>query len=968
MQQQQPLQQPQQALSAATTTAATTSQQGQCMTVNSTEEPVYSGASSAAGVSLGTATKAQSCPMQDQQQPLGTGEVSAGSTSQPEAPANTSANASAQTASTTGGSSSESTTTPKNPFMDSKTKSVPPATKPSSVKLNARVGAPLPPPPRASLSSKVLSPRKRDVATERVVPERSLSEPCAIFAASVDAFNATHTVDENPQEQQQQQQQSLESSPLTSSLTLSPQRSKSAGNEAALPPPPLTPQQPEPAPAVVAPTSQPNSIASGPPVALDMISPHAASLPNSPMERLGVSDRTPPQQQMDPASFSKAPALPILDKAPSSDEVKSKEQGVLLGLEALERQQAELEKKQAELAERKAAAAAAQQQQIRMQAQAAPHMYLSQTPNMVSATPGLEYRHNMAVPGHFPAYYGSSTDGTAPSSTTTSRACGQPPKQEKIVKRSASFGKFLLRTPIKAKQRIGGSWHGERHGDTVGEHNRNHDIRPETMHQRRTDSVDTVILSPLPDDQQDEADMWQGQPVKPLVYGYLEKLGRNGSWQRRFFETDGECLTYFKSRKRIKLLASLDLCKVGEISVDNTDPTGCTFTIEVADRPYYLKAESNACCNDWVISLNRVREARVQIGRLELVTPQFHHDNNDRNRSESDEYVAPRVVMVANRERTRAANMEEMESQINSLNESRPDPVLVSEDEDWQQEQMNSPDSTLTGTMNGAVQRHQVSSPRLLPKLAPVVLARWEKRRTNIQKMRVRAVRWAKRVRVVGYCVGREDDVIVMPAHAARAHAHQSAMYGLNQNQSGHGGFDGGFDQHQAQFGPQVGTQGFGSQAGNQNNGRQIGFQGYGPHVGTQSIGPQVGNQGFILPPAGSNVHAGAQSYGPLTGIQGFGQNSKTSETIEEESMSGSVSQSSTWTGTGKEQGQMSVGSGEHDPMEGSVRSGVSGVSGLSCMSGISTVKVPSGRISPAAVATGHDNDDDYRRSSRQFA
>mmetsp|Transcript_5629 Transcript_5629/g.8326 ORF Transcript_5629/g.8326 Transcript_5629/m.8326 type:complete len:215 (+) Transcript_5629:2389-3033(+) len=196
----------------------------------------------------------------------------------------------------------------------------------------------------------------------------------------------------------------------------------------------------------------------------------------------------------------------------------------------------------------------------------------------------------------------------------------------------------------------------------------------------------------------------------------------------------------------------------------------------------------------------------------------------------------------------------------------------------------------------------------------------------------------------------------------------ESIKYGLNQNQSGHGGFDGGFDQHQAQFGPQVGTQGFGSQAGNQNNGRQIGFQGYGPHVGTQSIGPQVGNQGFILPPAGSNVHAGAQSYGPLTGIQGFGQNSKTSETIEEESMSGSVSQSSTWTGTGKEQGQMSVGSGEHDPMEGSVRSGVSGVSGLSCMSGISTVKVPSGRISPAAVVTGHDNDDDYRRSSRQFA
>ena len=50
--------------------------------------------------------------------------------------------------------------------------------------------------------------------------------------------------------------------------------------------------------------------------------------------------------------------------------------------------------------------------------------------------------------------------------------------------------------------------------------------------------------------------------TKPLIYGFLQKLGRNGHWQRRFFETNGERLTYYKSVKRTKVLATLDLCKV----------------------------------------------------------------------------------------------------------------------------------------------------------------------------------------------------------------------------------------------------------------------------------------------------------------------------------------------------------------------------------------------------------------------
>jgi len=50
--------------------------------------------------------------------------------------------------------------------------------------------------------------------------------------------------------------------------------------------------------------------------------------------------------------------------------------------------------------------------------------------------------------------------------------------------------------------------------------------------------------------------------ISPLVYGYLHKLGRNGHWQCRFFETDGERLTYYKNVKRTNALATLDLLKV----------------------------------------------------------------------------------------------------------------------------------------------------------------------------------------------------------------------------------------------------------------------------------------------------------------------------------------------------------------------------------------------------------------------
>jgi hypothetical protein len=67
---------------------------------------------------------------------------------------------------------------------------------------------------------------------------------------------------------------------------------------------------------------------------------------------------------------------------------------------------------------------------------------------------------------------------------------------------------------------------------------------------------------PQPQQPPPSGTVWDEDELTPLIYGYLHKLGRNGHWQKRFFETNGERLTYYKSGKRTKVLATLDLCKV----------------------------------------------------------------------------------------------------------------------------------------------------------------------------------------------------------------------------------------------------------------------------------------------------------------------------------------------------------------------------------------------------------------------
>lgn len=54
---------------------------------------------------------------------------------------------------------------------------------------------------------------------------------------------------------------------------------------------------------------------------------------------------------------------------------------------------------------------------------------------------------------------------------------------------------------------------------------------------------------------------------KNHMAGYLLKKTKDNTWQKRYFETNGTFLTYYKSKKMTKLLAALNMPNVGAIEV-----------------------------------------------------------------------------------------------------------------------------------------------------------------------------------------------------------------------------------------------------------------------------------------------------------------------------------------------------------------------------------------------------------------
>mmetsp|Transcript_26183 Transcript_26183/g.40136 ORF Transcript_26183/g.40136 Transcript_26183/m.40136 type:complete len:548 (+) Transcript_26183:267-1910(+) len=386
-------------------------------------------------------------------------------------------------------------------------------------------------------------------------------------------------------------------------------------------------------------------------------------------------------------------AMPQLE--PTSDPA-------FLGVQQLERQQAEVEMK-------RALAAQQQTQQVLI--------------DIVNA----------------PEPPASNDDDTAPSSTTpqgddmnnTTENKGQLPH-------SSSIGRFFF-APMQKQSR---------HRSTSSA-----EILDGSKHQR---GDSTVILSPMPRDEED--DMYTGQ-AKPLVYGYLYKLGRNGVWQKRFFETDGVNLTYYKNNKRTKILATLDLCKVGDICIDDSDMKESTFTIQVADRPYYLRADDSSTCKDWVINLNRIREARVHLGGVQLVPSQYWSD--ERNRSDSGDF-GPRVLVSANRERTHRASY----ADVSFLNDTEGIGVELTPSDEY-------------GCVTRETQPHSQNSD-LNAFLRPDMMARWQKRRTSMQLLKYKLTQWARRIRALRGCVGSDP---ALSNYSGEMYAVGSGVDGPHQNQ-----------------------------------------------------------------------------------------------------------------------------------------------------------------------------------------
>jgi hypothetical protein len=241
-----------------------------------------------------------------------------------------------------------------------------------------------------------------------------------------------------------------------------------------------------------------------------------------------------------------------------------------------------------------------------------------------------------------------------------------------------------------------------------------------------------------------------------LIYGYLQKLGRNGKWQTRWFETDGECLTYYKSSKRVKLLATLDLAKVGSIVINHEDEKGCCFTINISERPYHLRADSKAACKDWVITLNRVKEARMEVGHVKLSMPDCTNNPPDL----LDRDYTPRVVVVANRQRTHVVEDDELHSWE----------VLGGADE-------NNP-------FVAVIAASKANNPNYNVVIPPTVsrLARWQKPRNSINLIAVKVLAWARSLRKYG-CSDPEGHVVLdqrlhPPGHNDPKHVNSTAAAG----------------------------------------------------------------------------------------------------------------------------------------------------------------------------------------------
>jgi len=386
----------------------------------------------------------------------------------------------------------------------------------------------------------------------------------------------------------------------------------------------------------------------------------------------------------------------------TSNSSSASKEAVILGLQALERQQEDLERKQQEELERKRAT---------MRSSAV------QRDNPFDASPqqhGNRYSQDPIYQGDIPSTV--HLPGEEDSQKTLSSIHLENSARDRKGKRS--IVKFI-RSSLRGKK------------------NTNRKLRNKADNCVKQDSGAQLSINVNPYENDLAANNKSTLSDKPIISGYLYKRGRQGKWQRRWFESDGRDLCYFKSDKRNKLLATLDLLNVGSVRMDDTDPAGCSFIIEVAGRNYYLCADSKDYAMDWVISMNRIREARMKIGNLRLITPLQNEIKV------LDEDYAPRVVILAGRKRSKGLGKEDFNKNLDDLNTGLTEAL--------------SPVSGASMVSSNVSSRHRVSEDgKQGADRRKGISVRWRKHRPSYQNWIRRLSRWAQRLRSVR-CVVKDD-------------------------------------------------------------------------------------------------------------------------------------------------------------------------------------------------------------------
>jgi hypothetical protein len=210
------------------------------------------------------------------------------------------------------------------------------------------------------------------------------------------------------------------------------------------------------------------------------------------------------------------------------------------------------------------------------------------------------------------------------------------------------------------------------------------------------------------------------------------------------------------------------------IEIDTDDKTEHSFRIQVLGRLYQLRANSRASCQDWVITLNRVKEARMQQGNVKLVgvptnnktssssttkgpaaitttiantaldllnpnTPSMSSQQKQQQQvmhNDSENFLdgTPRVVVVSNRERTHGVDEEEQWDQLIRID----DDIIIN-----------------NGTFNDTdidpaasqVETIYSGSSKRLSSIGTVVAARWTKHQSKMQRLGNKLSKWARSVK-----------------------------------------------------------------------------------------------------------------------------------------------------------------------------------------------------------------------------